>query len=220
MAKGEFEALTPNGTPLPLAVSALTKYLRRDREVHALFWAKQIERRYWKYLWRRLCLVAAEDVGIADPLAIVIVNSLAQAYARHREESSKPTPDGALLAMAVMYLARAPKSREADDFDQAVAHLQSDEGWEAPIPDYALDLHTPEGKERPDRLRHWVDVASHVENRRGLSTGSPGFAAGPLAGATSTGRPWSARSRSGTGKAVSGTALTATARGRRSRWAG
>jgi hypothetical protein len=167
MPSREYEPQTPNGTPLPTAVSALTKALRRGREVEALFWAKQLERRYHRYVWRKLCTFAAEDVGIADPLAVVVVNSLAQAYGRHRDESSKPIPDGPLLAMAVLYLARAPGSREVDDFDQAVAHLQEDEGWSAEVPDYALDLHTPEGKERPERLKHWLEHGSHLTDRQG-----------------------------------------------------
>ena len=159
--------VVPNGTPLPVATSALVKALRRGREVEALYWSRQIERRYWRYGFRKLCTFACEDVGLADPLAVVVVNSIAQAYARHRDESSKPVPDGPLLAFAVLYLARAPKSREADDFDQAVWHLQDDEGWSAPIPDYALDLHTPEGKERRHRLRHWLDEGSLVVDRQG-----------------------------------------------------
>ena len=163
----EYEPRTPNGTPLPVAVSCLVKALRRGREVEALAWAKEIEPRFWRYCWRKLCTFSAEDVGIADPLAVVVVNSLAQAYARHRDESSKKTPDGPLLAFAVLYLARAPKSREADDFDQAVLHLRQDEGWEPPIPDYALDLHTAEGKDRPHRLRHWLEESSWVRDREG-----------------------------------------------------
>jgi replication-associated recombination protein RarA len=76
-------------------------------------------------------------------------------------------PDGPLLAFAVLYLARAPKSREADDFDQAVTHLQDDEGWQAEVPDYARDLHTPQGKERKHRLAHWLDEGSAVVGREG-----------------------------------------------------
>jgi replication-associated recombination protein RarA len=168
MARGDREVVVPDGTPLPIATSALVKALRRGREVEALYWAKQMERgRFHWYVWRRLCTFAAEDVGIADPQAVVVVNALAEAYERHKEHSSKPVPDGPLLAFAVLYLARAPKSREVDDFDQAVFHLQEDEGWSAPVPDYALDLHTPEGKDRKHRLRHWLDVSSLVVDRQG-----------------------------------------------------
>lgn len=168
MARGDRDVVVPDGTPLPVAASALVKALRRGREVEALYWAKQMERgRFHWYVWRRLCTFAAEDVGIADPQAVVVVNALAEAYGRHKEHSSKPVPDGPLLAMAVLYLARAPGSREVDDFDQAVLHLQEDEGWSAPVPDYALDLHTPEGKSRPGRQRHWLEEGSWVKDRQG-----------------------------------------------------
>ena len=66
----ERELLVPDGTPLKVAVSALIKTLRRGQEVEALYWARQIEARYAKYVWRRLRIFASEDVGLADPQAL------------------------------------------------------------------------------------------------------------------------------------------------------
>ena len=134
----ERKLLVPDGTEMDVAVSALIKALRRGREVEALYWADQLQVRYPKYLWRRLGIVAAEDVGIADPLAVVVVDALASTYRAILAESRAFRPDGVLVAMAVMYLARAPKSREADDLKNAVAHLVADEGWSAPVPPEAM----------------------------------------------------------------------------------
>lgn len=133
-----------------------------------MYWARQIEARYPKYLFRRLSVFACEDIGIADPQAIVIVNAAAWAYAAAKE-SRAPRPDPALIGFTVLYMAMAPKNREGDDLVQAVVHAV-EEGWRPEIPDEALDLHTAEGRARiaqEDRLRHWLDEASHSENERG-----------------------------------------------------
>ncbi len=166
MADEEKRLLVSPGVDLALATSALTKSLRVGAEAEALFWALKIEKRYPWYLWRRLGVFAAEDVGIADTHAVTVVVSLRTVYEQAKKESRAPTPDPALLGLAVLYLARAPKSREASEFAQAIRHAVQDEGWRAPVPDEAIDLHTAEGRERmPDentRLRHWLNVASRT----------------------------------------------------------
>jgi hypothetical protein len=157
------ELLVPDGNELAVAASALTKTLRQGREVEALYWATQIERRFWKYLWRRLAVFAAEDVGIVDPQSVTLIQSLRSAYEQARKESRAPSPDPALVGLAVLHLARAPKSREASEFAQALLHLREG-GWVAPVPGEAFDLHTRLGRElmpsRTERLTHWLNVAS------------------------------------------------------------
>jgi hypothetical protein len=72
--------------------------------------------------------------------------------------------------MAVMYLCRAPKSREADDLKNALAHLVQDEGWSVPIPPEAYDMHTAEGRERltdDEQLAFWLDEGRRVVNDEG-----------------------------------------------------
>ena len=163
------ELTCPDGTSLQDATSALIKSLRRGRELEAYYWARQIEVRFHKYVWRRLSACATEDVGLADPLAAVVVEANRRAYERDRAESSAPTPDRSYLVVVVLYLARAAKSREADDLLNAAEYL-AEFGWAARVPDEALDLHTAAGRDRlprSARFRHWVEEASRVENRRG-----------------------------------------------------
>lgn len=164
MGRGRKDLATPNGTPLDVATSALTKTLRRADEVGALGWARELERRFPLYVWRRLIVFAAEDVGLANPGAVATVVALRTAYGDQRKESRAPKPDGNLLAMAVLLLARSDKSREADNFRQVVEYLE-EEGWQPEVPPEALDLHTEAGREaipRSERLRHWLEEASVV----------------------------------------------------------
>ena len=60
------------------------------------------------YLARRLVRMAVEDIGLADPQALVIANAAKDAY------DFLGSPEGELaLAQAVIYLATAPKSNAA-----------------------------------------------------------------------------------------------------------
>ncbi len=57
------------------------------------------------YLGRRLVRMAVEDIGLADPQALVIANAAKDAY------DFLGSPEGELaFAQAVVYLATAPKS--------------------------------------------------------------------------------------------------------------
>lgn len=142
-----FEAQCPDGTPLNEAVSILIKELRRGRELQALYWARQIESGgFYKYVWRRLAIFAAEDVGLGNPLGIVVVQSLQNAYMTARSDSSKSTPDGNLITMAVMVLARSEKNRECDHLKN-VEHSMVKHGWRPEVPEYAIDAHTRRGRE-------------------------------------------------------------------------
>jgi hypothetical protein len=159
------DLLVPNGQSLAVATSALTKALRRGRELEALYWAQQIEARYPWLLFRRLGVFAAEDIGIADPQAVTVVASVRQLYEQAKKESRAPRPDAALLAFTVQYLARTPKCREADDLAAALEHLQDEEGWSPHVPAEAYDLHTSQGRAlmtRTERLTHWLTEATRL----------------------------------------------------------
>jgi replication-associated recombination protein RarA len=164
------ELFTPDGTELGVAVSAMTKCLRRERELEAMYFARQIEQGgFWRYAWRRLAIFAAEDVGIANPAAVVVVDACKSAYEATRKES-KGEPDGALLGLAILVCARSPKNREASELSEVVGHLVSDEGWSAEVPDEAYDLHTSKGRQSmstTERLTHSFEVASQGSPKSG-----------------------------------------------------
>lgn len=90
-----------------------------------------------KFIARRLVICAAEDIGNADPQAIVIAMAAAQAV------QFIGMPEGRIpLAQAVTYLACAPKSNASYiAIDEAIADVRrSDCG---PVPQHLRDSHYP-----------------------------------------------------------------------------
>lgn len=166
----KFKPGVENGELLSTAVSVMIKELRRGNELHALYWAKQIEGRYHKYLWRRLAIFCAEDIGIANPQAIASIEALRSSYEIAKKES-QGAPDSNLLSMAVLMLARSPKNREADHLKNVVSCLSKQVGWRPEIPEDAIDGHTAEGKLKyrtdAERAKHWFFRGSHCENEQG-----------------------------------------------------
>lgn len=133
-----------------------------------MYWARQIEEKFHKYVWRRLAIFAAEDVSIANPMCVVTVNACWQAYDMIRKDGKKG--DGDLLAMAVLTCARSPKCRESNHL-YAVVGERMKRGWQPEVPDYALDGHTARGKQlhpvSHERHVSWYLNWSWVEQNTG-----------------------------------------------------
>ncbi len=117
-------------------ISALHKSLRGSDPDAALYWlGRMLEAGEDPlYIARRLVRFASEDVGVADPQALVIAVAAQQAV------HFVGLPEGNLaLAEAVVYLAAAPKS---NSLYQAYSRVQEDiqQGRNEPVP---LHLRNP-----------------------------------------------------------------------------
>ena len=91
-------------------VSAFIKSIRGSDPNGAIYWlARMIEAgEDIGFIARRLLILAAEDIGIANPTALVLANSTFQAV------TSVGYPEGRiLLSECVIYLATSPKSNSA-----------------------------------------------------------------------------------------------------------
>lgn len=91
-------------------ISALHKSVRGSDPDAALYWfARMLEGGEEPlFIARRLIRMASEDIGLADPTALMICGEAARAYER------LGSPEGELmLAHAVIHLATAPKSNAA-----------------------------------------------------------------------------------------------------------
>src|SRR3989344_1327801 len=138
-----FELRTKSGYRLDEGVSALQKAIRRGQEERAMYWAcEMFESGFVKYLWRRLSVIVLEDIG--DPLAVILINSLAQSSERINK---KDYTEALHPAMAVMYLCRAPKSREVDYMLEIVDHKRK-LGQKLELFDSDLDVHTELGRRK------------------------------------------------------------------------
>lgn len=96
--------------------SALIKSMRQSRPTEAIRWlaAALAAGEDPRFIARRLAIFASEDVGLADPEALVLATAAADTVERIGMPEARIT-----LAHAVLYLARAPKSREAYDAIEA-----------------------------------------------------------------------------------------------------
>jgi len=88
-----------------------------------------------EYIARRIIVHAAEDVGLADPQALVVAVAAAQAVERIG------MPEGRLpLAQAALYVALAPKeNRIIKAIDSALADVRAGKG--VPVPPHLRDAH-------------------------------------------------------------------------------
>jgi putative ATPase len=111
-------------------ISALHKSLRGSDPQAALYWlARMIEGgEDARYIARRMIRMASEDIGLADPQALVIATTAAETFER------LGSPEGELaLAVAAVYLATAPKSaRVYDAWSQALDAARASPA--APVP--------------------------------------------------------------------------------------
>ncbi len=142
-------------------ISALIKSLRGSDPDAALYWLARMLAAGddLRFICRRLCIFASEDVGLADPMALVVAQNAAAAVDR----VGLPEAD-IILGEAVVYLASAPKSNssylgiraamkavEEGDLMEVPYHLRNDgEGYQYPH----------------DSPGHWVAQAYLPEQRR------------------------------------------------------
>ena len=125
------------------AVSALIKSLRGSDPDAAMYWlARMLEAgEDPRFLARRLVILAAEDIGNADPQALVLANAAAQATERVGMPECR-----IILAQATCYLALAPKSNASYlAIDRAIEDVRTKAVL--PVPRHLQDSHYP-GAER------------------------------------------------------------------------
>jgi putative ATPase len=115
-------------------ISAFIKSVRGSDPDAALYWlAKMVAAgEDPRFVLRRLYILAAEDIGLADPDGIVVVNACAQAF------EWVGMPEGQYhLALATLYLATAPKSNSVGAYWKALAEIE--ERGAGPVPIYLRD---------------------------------------------------------------------------------
>lgn len=119
------------------AASALIKSMRGSDPDAAIYWlARMLEAgEDPRFLARRIVIAAAEDVGNADPHALVLANAAAQAT------ELVGLPECRIpLAQAVTYLATAPKSNAAyAAINAAISDIRTQRI--VPVPKHLKDAH-------------------------------------------------------------------------------
>lgn len=116
-------------------ISAFIKSLRGSDPDAALYWlAKMVYAgEDPRFIFRRMMISACEDIGLADPNAIVVVQSDAAAF------NMIGMPEGRFhLAHAALYLATAPKSNSTLGFFDALKSVE-EEAATAEVPNHLRD---------------------------------------------------------------------------------
>lgn len=140
-------------------ISAFIKSLRGSDPDAALYWLGRMvyAGEDPRFIFRRMVVLASEDVGLADPQAVVIVTACATAFDR------VGMPEGRYpLAQAALYLATAPKSNSVMGFFDALGAVEREREDDVPLHlrDANRDKHSfghGQGYLYPHSYReHWV----------------------------------------------------------------
>ncbi len=110
-------------------ISAFIKSLRGSDPDAALFWlARMVEAgENPRFIFRRMLISAGEDIGLADPQAVVVVEACAAAFER------VGLPEGLYpLAQATLYLAGAEKSNSVLGFFDALKQVRATSRQQVP----------------------------------------------------------------------------------------
>jgi putative ATPase len=110
-------------------ISAFIKSLRGSDPDAALYWMARMiyAGEEPRFVFRRMIVFAGEDVGLADPNALRVVMTCAQAF------EYVGMPEGRFhLANAALYLATAPKSNSAMAFFDALEAVEKEQEAEVP----------------------------------------------------------------------------------------
>ena len=104
-------------------ISAFIKSVRGSDPDAALYWlAKMLYAgEDPRFILRRLIILAGEDIGLGDPMGLVVVNAAAQAY------DYIGLPEGIYpIVEATIYLATAPKSNSAGAYFKAFQLIEEE----------------------------------------------------------------------------------------------
>lgn len=162
-------------------ISAFIKSIRGSDPDAALYWlAKMIYAgEDPRFIARRLVVHASEDIGLADPLALVVATAAAHAV------EYVGLPEARLnLAEATLYLATAPKSNSVLSITQALEDVERE--GEIEVPDHLKDAsRDAEGLGHGQGYRYPHDFAGHhvaqqylpaaLQGRRWYQPGDQGY---------------------------------------------
>ena len=157
-----YQRLTKKGYDFYEVASAFQKSIRRGLFEDAMYWGIELyESSYAEYAWKRMVIMASEDVGLGEPSCIVQIMALKQSYdfleLRH-DQGAKKLP----FTQAVVVLVKSRKSRFVDH--AITVYWQQNREEVKPIPDWAFDMHTRKGKAMGRGLSYFYKESCLIAN--------------------------------------------------------
>ena len=154
--------------------SALQKEIRRGNEKEAMYWALEIAmegKSSFGWLRNRLKIIAYEDIGLANPDAVLQVSKAVDDM-DYLYNETKTDEWMMALSYIILLMCRSMKSRICDHFKVAMEHRWNveKEDMVLDIPDYALDMHTTKGnklgrtKHSNKGIQHFINIGAYLGN--------------------------------------------------------
>ena len=158
-------------------ISAFIKSIRGSDPDAALYWLARMvyAGESPHFIFRRMLISACEDIGLADPHALTVVNSAASAFDRIG------LPEGRYhLTHAALYLATCPKSNSALGFFDALKAVEKEQ---TEVPNHLKDANRDgqalghgEGYLYPHAYRdHWIAQQYLPDELTGRVFYTPGY---------------------------------------------
>lgn len=134
--------------------SAFQKSIRRNDEDNAIYFGVELfNSGYDEYAWRRMKLICAEDIGLANPTLPANIHALYNFYQDQKKDKKENKPERMFYLQAVIMLCRSPKSRYVDW--KLIAVWREHDTKHMDIPDYAFDMHNVKGKQMGRGIDHF-----------------------------------------------------------------
>lgn len=155
--------VSKHGISADLLISAMQKCIRRGQEDLAMRFAYELyvtSNFHEEKMWTRLLVICVEDIGFANPDAILIVKTLNDL----RKEFPYGDGDRPIFFLyAIRYLCGCKKERSTDHIKNII--MKENEKGEIPeIPDWTIDMHTNKGRFELGRdVFYFMNEASKVE---------------------------------------------------------
>jgi len=156
------ELKTISGYPADQVISALQKEIRRGNFESACFFCLELIESGEKFInkfWERMLVVVVEDVF--DVQAINAIRNLKETYFELKE--SKKWDRDMQAIKAVQILSMAKKDRLVSEIYDYMG-VKRKEGFKIEILEYAIDMHTKQGKDNNKDYLHFLQISSKINN--------------------------------------------------------
>lgn len=145
------------------ATSCFQKAVRLGNEEWAMYMAVEFfNSGYDEYIWKRIKVIASEDIGLAEPTMATTIASLYTNYTELKADKKDNRPERLFLTHAVIAICRAKKSRLVDW--AMIKFWREHDAKKPPLPDWAQDMHTLKGKAMGRGIDHFYEEGSMLKN--------------------------------------------------------
>ena len=157
-----YQRLTKKGYDFYEVASAFQKSIRRGLLEDAMYWGIELyESSYEEYAWKRMIIMASEDVGLGEPSCVVQVMALKQSFDylnMRKDMGAKKLPFTHAIAVLV-------NSRKSRFIDHAITvYWQQNREEMKEIPNWAFDMHTRRGKAMGRGLDYFYKESCKITN--------------------------------------------------------